>query len=114
MVAWQVDATTFKSILMSKSKADAHDYASFIKEVPLLKSLSKEDVRSLLDALEEQAFVAGQQVNPNPNPKPNPNQERYDLNGRVLAAFYDLHLLGVLGSPALLVLVPYLWLGSGF
>ena len=41
MVAWQVDATTFKSILMSKSKADAHDYASFIKEVPLLKPLSK-------------------------------------------------------------------------
>ena len=62
VVAWQVDATTFKSILMSKSKADAKDYASFIKEVPLLKSLSKEDVRSLLDALEEQAFAAGQQI----------------------------------------------------
>ena len=76
MVAWQVDATTFKSILMSKSKADAHDYASFIKEVPLLKSLSKEDVRSLLDALEEQAFAAGQQVHPTPNPNPNPNQDR--------------------------------------
>ena len=60
--AWQVDATTFKSILMSKSKADAQDYASFIKEVPLLKSLSKEDVRSLLDALEEQAFGANQQI----------------------------------------------------
>jgi len=62
VVAWQVDATTFKSILMSKSKADAHDYASFIKEVPLLKSLSKADVRSLLDALEEHAFAAGQQI----------------------------------------------------
>lgn len=62
VVAWQVDATTFKSILMSKSKADAKDYASFIKEVPLLKSLSKEDVRSLLDALEEQAFATGQQI----------------------------------------------------
>ena len=60
--AWQVDAATFKSILMSKSKSDAQDYASFIKEVPLLKSLSKEDVRSLLDALEEQAFGAEQQI----------------------------------------------------
>ena len=60
--AWQVDATTFKSILMSKSKADAQDYASFIKEVPLLRSLSKEAVRSLLDALEEQAFGAEQQI----------------------------------------------------
>ena len=27
----------------------------------------------------------------------------------MLAAFYELHLLGVLGSPVLLVLVPYLW-----
>lgn len=62
VVAWQVDATTFKSILMSKAKADAKEYASFIKEVPLLRSLSKEDVRSLLDALEEQAFAAGQQI----------------------------------------------------
>ena len=60
--AWQVDATTFKSILMSKSKTDAQDYASFIKEVPLLRSLSKEAVRSLLDALEEQAFGAEQQI----------------------------------------------------
>ena len=34
VLAPQVDATTFKSILMSKSKADAKDYASFIKEVP--------------------------------------------------------------------------------
>ena len=31
----------------------------------------------------------------------------------MLAAFYELHLLGVLGSPVLLVLVPYLWLGPG-
>lgn len=35
--------------------------------------------------------------------------ERYDLNGHVLAAFYDLHKLGVLGAPVGLVLVPYIW-----
>ena len=73
--AWQVDAATFKSILMSKSKSDAQDYASFIKEVPLLKSLSKEDVRSLLDALEEQAFGAEQQL------------RCYSVNGPLLRTF---------------------------
>lgn len=59
VVAWKVDATTFKAILMGKSKQDTKDYSGFIKQVELLKSLKDSEVRSLIDALTEVNFAAG-------------------------------------------------------
>ena len=37
VVAWGLDAISFKSILMGKSQTDAEDYKNFIKQVPILK-----------------------------------------------------------------------------
>ena len=59
VVAWRVDATTFKAILMGKAKQDAKDYSGFIGEVPLLRSLKEGERRALLDALSEVNFSAG-------------------------------------------------------
>jgi len=59
VMAWCVDSTTFKAILMGKSKDDAKDYSGFISEVPLLKALKKAEVQRLLDGLTEVNFQPG-------------------------------------------------------
>ena len=62
MVAWGLDAISFKSILMGKSQTDAEDYKNFIKQVPILKDLSPESVQEMASALKEGVFMAQQNI----------------------------------------------------
>lgn len=49
-LVWQV---SFKMILMGKAQADHDTYLSFLKEVPILKHLSEEDLKTMAGALTE-------------------------------------------------------------
>jgi len=58
VVAWGLDAISFKMILMGKSQGDAADYKSFIKQVPILKDISDEAVAEMASSLKEIEFPA--------------------------------------------------------
>lgn len=62
VVAWGLDAISFKSILMGKSQTDAEDYKNFIKQVPILKDLSPESVQEMASALKEGVFMPQQNI----------------------------------------------------
>merc|ERR1719473_1109933 len=58
VIAWGLDAISFKSILMGKSQTDAEDYKNFIKQVPILKDLSPDSVQEMAGCLKEVEFPA--------------------------------------------------------
>jgi len=59
VIAWKVDALTFKALLMDKAKQDTSDYLKFFEDVQLLRGLSKAEQLRLVDALQEEAYTAG-------------------------------------------------------
>ena len=54
--AWYIDEITFKSILMGKSQQDAIDYVAFLQGVPILKSLTPEQIQELAGSLKEAEY----------------------------------------------------------
>eukprot|EP00325_Prymnesiales_sp_UTEX-LB-985_P027204 CAMPEP_0174733464 /NCGR_PEP_ID=MMETSP1094-20130205/61362_1 /TAXON_ID=156173 /ORGANISM="Chrysochromulina brevifilum, Strain UTEX LB 985" /LENGTH=353 /DNA_ID=CAMNT_0015936123 /DNA_START=41 /DNA_END=1102 /DNA_ORIENTATION=+ len=54
--AWYIDELTFKTILMGKSQQDAIDYVAFLQGVPILKSLTPEQIQELAGSLKEAEY----------------------------------------------------------
>ncbi|KAL2610561.1 hypothetical protein R1flu_029134 [Riccia fluitans] len=57
-VLWAVDRSTFRAIIMTTTRHKREMYESFLKEVPLLKSLNNYERATIADVLEPEYFGA--------------------------------------------------------
>ncbi|KAL1934539.1 hypothetical protein VTP01DRAFT_6721 [Rhizomucor pusillus] len=61
-VLWALDRVTFRTILMENMSRKRRMYESFLREVPLLKSLEPSERNKIADALESVYFEDGEKV----------------------------------------------------
>jgi len=62
VVAWRLDAMSFKAILMGKSQTDIEEYIKFLGLVPILKDLSQDAIREMASCLKETEFRPDQNI----------------------------------------------------
>ncbi|VEU21354.1 DEKNAAC102794 [Brettanomyces naardenensis] len=61
-ILWALDRMTFRRILLERTSKKRSLYDSFLKEVPVLKSLSSYERSKLADALNTESYQIGQNV----------------------------------------------------
>ncbi|KAH7286738.1 hypothetical protein KP509_32G020900 [Ceratopteris richardii] len=59
---WAVDRVTFRSILLHSTSSKRKMYEKFLQDVPLLKSLSKDERAAISDVLNVEYFDAGENI----------------------------------------------------
>ncbi|KAG7804329.1 hypothetical protein KL944_000075 [Ogataea haglerorum] len=61
-ILWALDRMTFRRILLEGTSKKRSMYENFLKEIPLLKSLSSYERSKLADALNSEVYAVGQNV----------------------------------------------------
>lgn len=59
---WELDRTSFKVIVVAAAMQKRETYVGFLKEVPILSSLTEMEVMTLADSLTEETYTDGQVI----------------------------------------------------